>query len=254
MIKKKLAIIVLSLGYRPFSSETVPTIASYAEKINAELLLERGFSLDWKIRLRLKMARRGRGNLAAYVQKMISIGRALREFDRVLLLDDSCVINPRAPDIFSLVQLGSIAAYPESENPAWLAPKIDCKFIREKRGVEISEYFNTGVLLVDAAFQDVFSIGNVVAELDLFESSYPDQSYLNYMIKKRHIDVFKLSNKWNFMPIENYADSQKRDLASLPADFLQEVLVKNIVHVTGYYRNREKIIGQVANAWGRSTA
>lgn len=245
MRKLKLAVLVISIGERPFSTLTLKNIKAYADRIGADFLVERETSIPLKLWLKCKFIKFKRTKIECYLQKMIGIHEALEVFDRVLLLDDSCLVSSKAPNIFEKVSIDDIGAFPESECMEFRAPSYDKKFIFEKKNVSISEYYNTGVLIVSKGQKELFSPKNLLKHLTLFKSLYPDQAYFAYAVHITRTKVKKLSADWNFMPVFDYSKNNNRQLVSLPEEHLKVVEQKNIAHVTGYYKNREKIIEQV---------
>lgn len=245
MGKLKLAVLVISIGERPFSTLTLESIKAYADRIGADLLVERKTSIPLKLWLKCKFIKFKRERIECYLQKMIKIHDALEDFDRVLLLDDSCLVSSKAPNIFEEVSIDEIGAFPESECMEFKAPSYDKKFIFEKKNVSIDEYYNTGVLVVSKEQKELFSPQRLLTHLILFKSLYPDQAYFAYATHIMKTKVKKLSTKWNFMPVFDYSDNNNRRLVSLSEEHLKVVEQQNIVHVTGYYENRGKIIEQI---------
>jgi lipopolysaccharide biosynthesis glycosyltransferase len=178
---------------------------------------------------------------------MITLYDALSKHDKVLLLDDSCLITKEAPNIFDLISKNALAAYPESERAEFLSHRHDRDFILKKRGIKIRQYFNTGVLLAHASTRELFSPRNIYRNIDLFQSSYPDQAYFNYIVNSRNIKVTALTENWNYIPISHYADNKNRKLSALPEGILEVLLKQNFIHITGYYKYRGRIIEQISD-------
>ena len=245
--KNNVAILVLSIGERQFNKITLNNIGEYAKKVGASLIVEKNTDLDFKTTLRCKIGQFRRNNIACYIQKMASIYNALNEFEKVLLLDDSCLVNSHADNLFDLVPEGYIAAYPESERSDLKAYSYDKDFLCKKRGVKIKNYYNTGVLLVDRHNKELFSPKCVYDNLDLFKSAYPSQAFFNYIVNS-NVNIHQLSEQWNFMPIIDYSDKLNRQLKALPKKYVDSLHEKFIIHVTGYYEHRGDIIEQIGNA------
>lgn len=245
MKKARVAVLVISIGERPFSALTLSNIKAYADRIGAEFIVEREIAIPFWLAFKCKLMKFKRKNIECYLQKMLGINKALENFDRVLLLDDSCLVSDGAPDIFDMVPEEEIGAFPESDCVDFKAPSYDKNFILKKKGVSISGYYNTGVLIVSKGHKDMFSPESLSSNLPLFKSMYPDQAYFAYMVEVNGIKVHKISSDWNFMPVFDYSDNSNRELLNLPEEHLDIVKQKNIVHVTGYYKNREKIIEQI---------
>lgn len=238
---KKNVIVVLSINERPFNSITLNNIKSYSEKIGSDFIIVNKVKLDFWTNLCSSLFKFKRKGIKSYIQKMLSIYDCLNDYEKVLLLDDTCLVSAEAPNLFDLVPPQYIAAYPESEHVEFKSFYSDKEFIREKRGLTIEKYFNTGVLLVDRHNQSVFSPDNIFKNLDLFRGKYPDQGFFNYFANQ-DMKMFSLAEKWNFMPVIDYQDDKNRELKRLPDDYLETVEKQHIIHVTGFFKYRTNII------------
>lgn len=245
MNELKLAVLVVSIGKRPFTPLTLKNIRAYSERIGAAIIIERKVSIPFKLRVKCKLIKPKRKNIECYLQKMIGIYDTLEDYDRVLLLDDSCLVSRDAPNIFEKVPIEEIGAFSELECLDFKSPSYDKKFIFERKGVLISEYYNAGVLVVSKRQRELFSPKNLMDNLDLFEGLYPVQAYFAYIVHLSKAKIKRLSSDWNFIPVFNYADNDDRRLESLSIESLKVIARQNVVHVTGYYQNRHKIIAQI---------
>lgn len=130
---------VVSIGDRPFYKINKPYIQHYAKKTNSTLVTyefpdynsipsQDIRQISWynpnskdKQKFRLRM------------MKMVYLARTLQQYDRVLLLDDSCFVMPSTPNVFPLVP------------PNTIGVAKDLGLLGSARGYNT---VNTGVMLV----------------------------------------------------------------------------------------------------------
>ncbi|MEW5755400.1 MAG: hypothetical protein AB1810_03790 [Pseudomonadota bacterium] len=238
----KKAIVVVSLGYRPFFFWSRPSLQAYAKNIGADFLVIDRLSLPESVMQSLARRKSRRPHLRAYVQKMFSLWETLGIYDRVILLDDSCLALPSAPDLFAAVPEEAIGGFDESSKSDYISHLRDNQFMTERRGVGAGVYFNTGVLCVSTQHKELFSAATLVENIDLFESAYPDQAYLNALLRQRSIAVHRLPESWNFTPIADYRDPRERDSFTLSQKEVECCLRQHILHITGFFKRRHMLI------------
>jgi len=246
-VKTSNAILTISVGCRNFTKYTLPSIREYSERIKADFILHDTFSFNYELENAIKKIKPQRTNIRPYIQKIVSISNLLEKYKKVLLLDDTCIVSRKAKNIFFESKNYGISAYYESEHNDFNSHVIDKKFIFKRRNFKINNYFNTGVLVVNQNVKKIFDIEQILLNIDLFESKYPDQAYLNYLVEKNNIDCYPLQEEWNFMAIEEYKKEKNRKLKALPDEYVKSIENNNIFHITGYYQNRFNIIKQLQN-------
>lgn len=243
-IRKKYGIIVISIGKRDFSNICIKTMQDYAKKLNADLIIKTSIPIlvkvfDWLL------IKKSRDIISVYIYKILIIGQYLKHYKRVLLLDDSCIMNADAPNIFDTINGGFIGAYEEGKRSELKSFIKDKKYILRRRKYSISHYYNTGVIVADRKARSIFSLGKVLANIDLFCSAYPDQAYFAFVVNKMGVNIQGIDEEWNYTPHVCYEDTKNRELTKLPAELIKIASTKYIVHVTGYYTYRYSIIKQI---------
>jgi len=249
----KKAILTISIGNRHFTKYTFPSITAYSKKINSDLILHNSITIHSKILNEINKFNFQRKNILPYIQKIASIHALLDKYEKLLFLDDSCIISKKAEDIFSICPDFGISAYEESEHEEFKSHHFDRNFIYKRRNLQINKYFNAGVIIVNRDSKDIFSNKNILDNIDLFESKYPVQAYLNYAINNYNINTYSLEEEWNFMAIEEYAKYKNRKLNRLSKEYIKSILNNKIFHITGYYENRINIIKQLSHALNHSS-
>lgn len=109
-ITEKRCIVMPSIGERAWNQLTSATFRRYAHKCNADfyLVTHEPQEMD-TLRLHYNSSVKGRANKSAYALKSFLAWKYLADYDRVLIVDDTCVVTDYAPDIFSSVPNGNIA-------------------------------------------------------------------------------------------------------------------------------------------------
>ena len=244
------AIIVVSIGDRHQSiySQTRRSIEEYARRIGADLLNvdSVGVLPTELVQVVCTRSYASKREPLPYVAKCWAIYDALGSFERVALLDSTCVVQNQCADLFELVSPRSVGGWNESTMTDFKSWKIDMRLAKEKRALDLPLYLNTGVLVVSRCHRELFSPGKIISNLDLFHGPYPDQLFINIMLAQSHTPVCELSRAYNYVPVFNHNDESQRKLTLLDTTHLEIVCREgNIVHVTGYYEQRESILAQV---------
>jgi len=209
-------ILTASLGDRPFKKYAFFSMEEYAKKTNADFIVAE----DIEIPKELKELKVGRGNNTSYLKKILWIRKYLKEYDKVLWLDDTCYVNPNCPNLFNFVPSGYVAAASESQL-MYVGFKEAYKDFLKRWTIYKNERdttFNTGVILYTKECKHMFSndnLLNTIAKLCL-TSQWPQQLLTNYLIIINNIPRIVLDSKFNRMHIcEKYEPYiERRELIS----------------------------------------
>ena len=196
-------------GRQHFEEYTGPRLRTYAEEVGADLHAvgrmcaedvvlpriaeDRGWSME-------EVSRLG-GEHRARLDKLV-LFRFLEHYERVLWVDDSVYVHPLAPNVFDLVPPGMLGAAYERDGKTrgWQESHVArfCEAYAAGTCEGVATIFNSGVMVMDAGMRDTlldpaqwFRIQNIGG---LF-----DQGFFNGMTVRHGIQVFDLSNRWNFV-------------------------------------------------------
>jgi hypothetical protein len=156
-----------------------------------------------------------------YVIKCFAIYNALGSFERVALLDSTCVVQSQCADLFELVPATAVGGWDESTMTDFMSWKIDMRLAKEKRAIDLPVYLNTGVIVVSRGHRELFSPSKIIDNLDLFHGPYAEQLFINAMLAQNHTSVCKLNRAYNYVPIFDYADVSQRRLKTFDATELE---------------------------------
>jgi hypothetical protein len=248
-------VLTISIGKsRNFLEITEKYMKQYAEKCQADFILLNNDSsvilLFDKIfsSLILKCGRNYGGN--SYFYKVYSIYYFLEKYDKILWLDDSCIVSPNTENLFNMLNDGSVAGYAEGTNPHLNSWKSDFNLINsiKKFKIDTTKYLNSGIVLYTKDLRHLFSLENILLHKDLFKSSYPHQCYLNYVLQVNNIPIICLDEKYNNLCL--YYDYSK--LPSNNNTIIDREYIKqnnsSIFHITGWWLNRYEVLKNIDKA------
>lgn len=245
------AVITLSFGEnREFFKINQLTFKRYADKVGAEFKIYNDFIMPPEFS-NIEVGMRN-NSTDAYLKKIIIINEALKHYDRILYLDDSCYISKDCPDLFSFVPYNFMAMHNEGILNFCLEVFIASNNIIVENNLKptsIKNYFNAGVIVTSKNNQYIFSSKFVANEKfkKLFKCYFGDQTYLNYIVNAEHIPYMTLSHLFNKTYIfdnnnVHYADRTKEDIVNITknkSDFsfltIDNTLAGNVNHAFIYH-------------------
>lgn len=173
----------MSIGEKneKLSSITFDTIKKYANKINADFVVNREYNKNF---------------LSQNLQKFF-IYNLLDKYDRVLYIDSDMIIRYDCPNLFDIV--------PEDKLGMWNEGKYFTKELSLSKFEEIknvaklyktkvyrnSKFYNAGLMVISKIHKNLFELPKHVEKL------HCDQPYLNYKIIVDKINMFDISNDFN---------------------------------------------------------
>jgi len=247
LAKKPRLILSTSIGnLRNFIELTSTFMKVYAKKISADLIIIKDSDPLLGILDTIKYTT-GRNNNNVYVLKIKFIFYYLNYYRDILWLDDTCIIKPDTCDLFNYINNNHIVGFNEGCLPFVNSSKYDKKFIQDKMNFSINDlnYINSGVVLYNEAIQKYLSDEYINKYKDLFNSVYPQQAYLNYIIQFYKIPCGFLEEKFNKIFI--LPDSKRNMVVE---DISKELIYNSenfIYHITGYYKNRYDILEHICS-------
>jgi hypothetical protein len=165
-------------------------------------------------------------------------------YDKVLWLDDSCIVGQDAENLFDLVALGSIGGVSMKIDKA---KKADYAFIKstKKFEININKYLNSGIIVYTKQIRQLFSAQNIVSHKQLFASSYPHQAYLNYVLQANNVPIVCLNNKYNDCCLDyNYNTILNNSNTTVDSGYI-ETHSSSIFHITGWWLHRFKVLQNI---------
>jgi hypothetical protein len=252
--KSRNLVLTMSLGVdRNFLDITEPYMKQYADKYGADFIVLDDDSypiLNYNKelnKLNLKCGRNYGGN--SYYLKILLIHYYLEYYDKIMWLDDSCIVSPNTENIFDMVEDGSIGAYNEGSNLDLNSYKSDSRFIKLRKGFQINttQYINSGIVIYTKKTRPLFSLENIILNKELLESTYPHQCYLNYILQSNCILIKCLDNKYNDMFLHyDYLKNRNNSDTHIDTEYIR-THDRSIFHITGWWKNRQEVLKNIAD-------
>lgn len=242
-------ILTLSVGEnRNYIGLTTPLMKRYSIKTNADFIIIENNN-DILKQLTTKYYNVGRANNQAYVLKVRLIHYYLGVYKNILWLDDTCIIKPDTCNLFDLIEDKYILAYNEGLVNDFNSWKYDSNFIKNTMNYKIDTklYINSGVVLYNQGIRKYLNDDIIDKCSGLFQSKYPHQAYLNYIIQFYNLPVGFLNEIYNKLMIQcDYNDGRSKKPEDINASMILESQDK-IYHITGFYINRYEMIQCLCN-------
>lgn len=183
----RLALATITAGdfYARMAEISHPTFGHYADKLGADFIVWRHC---------------GKHTIPQY--QKLEIAGLLDEFDRVLYVDTDILIREDAPDVFDLVPNGMLGMFAESS----IADRSNFRdYLGAEFGLEWNgEYYNSGVIVASKQHREIFQSPRVET------NHFYEQSYINGMIFRHNLDVFRLPYRFNRMFLMNRLTREAR--------------------------------------------
>lgn len=256
----KLAIVMPSIGDRPWAASAAKTFTAYAHSCGADFFTETTvpdcFSLP-------SLPDRGRKNKIAYASKTYFAWEYLHKYDRVLVVDDTCCVRAGAANIFDAVPFGHCGFTTTSTEHAERSFRKIRALISERGLPEIkydpAQYMNSGVMVYDKTMMNALSPERIIDAAGLLLARHPHQTLSYYLLQSHSIPCHVLSNEFNQLPAMHLPKEKRIAIRNVRPHF--DPLVQ-IHHVTSYYVHRERIVkdlarlclGQHGRSWGTRPA
>jgi len=173
-------ILTISIGQRPWTKLTIPLMKKYAEKHGYEFkLISDKFTSE-------KNAK----------EHKCSIYQLLDTYDRILYLDDTCIIHPKCPDLFNLVSENLLGVLIESPTFFELTQTLKnaCMTYNGFYDDKDIRWFNSGVMVISRQHKEMFLPSKFYLVNGFF-----DQAYFNATRIKNNIEIYDLTEKYNYL-------------------------------------------------------
>jgi hypothetical protein len=218
--------------------------------VGAELIVEREAPSLSDLPLPELADRPGRRHKRLYACKSFFAWKHLTDgFEQVLVIDDSCCIDPRAPDIFNRVPEGHVGYTRTGQSDARKSFSDIARFIAANGLPEIEYdvdlYMNSGVMVYDRAAIPALAPEAIAAARDLLFSAFPHQSLSYYLLRAAGLPMRAVDRKFNTVPAVGLEKEVRRALTDIRPHLSSGVYIH---HVTGMYRHRDQLIPQVCDA------
>ena len=247
---ERLAIITISIGNRPWSNYTIPSMEHYAGVCGADFFVERFPPLREELPLPELAPSPGRRNKIAYAAKSFFPWKYIEiyGYDRVLVLDDTCCIRRNAESIFDLVPRGYCGIKKTSPRHAQVSFRFIDSLVKAGMLKEVAYnedyYMNSGVILYDRICVEAIRPEKIVYAAQLLYSRYPHQTLAYYLFMLGNVPLFFYPDQFNCLPARRLPLDQRANIEDVRPYLEDDV---RIYHVTGKYKHRNLIVRQICD-------
>lgn len=249
--KNNNVIITMCLGEREFINYTKPYMIEYSKKTDSDLVIVDDNNIkdyDFFSNSILTDIVTGRHNNKSYLYKMLLVMYYSERYQKILWIDDTCFIKTSCANLFDMIEDSCVMAYNEGENKDLKSWKDNQAYIKKLTGfsIDTNKYINSGVVLYTRSINKILNIEMLIKHSNLFNSAYPHQCFLNFIIQYYNIKLKLIDSSYNqiFMNC-SYTNGRNISPDMIGDDFI--VSRKNsIFHITGFYKNRLAIVKYIS--------
>lgn len=239
---------MMSLGDRPWARSAFGTFEVYAKLHGLDAFFisdDDAHDLPYSE----PETRRGRPNKRAYALKSYFAWRYLEHhgYDKVLMVDDTCVIHPDSPNIFNEHPGADVVFTTTSKHHARRSHlHILATPLASHVGLLVhhERYANSGVVIYDKQASHAFEPEEIVGAQELLTAKYPHQTLLYYLVEKHGLEVGLISKKWNRLPGLELAREDRAELRTV-RDYV-DAENNYLMHFTGGYKHRGVLVEDLA--------
>lgn len=236
------AVVMVSIGRRPWVRSSAATFERYAEKYGLDLIRPTELPSFVEFPLPDLPDSPGRKNKAAYVCKQFFAWKALADYDRVAVVDDTCLVRPVAPSFFDVVPYGHCGYTHTDPKMAEESFGAIRQFIADNGEDEIrydpALYMNSGVMVYDRTMRDALSPERIARCAPMLFSKFPDQAVVYYLLQRAKVPMHRMDKRMNTVPGLDLPSEDRRNMVD-PSPYFERAFIH---HITGVYRNRRKVI------------
>lgn len=229
----RVALIVVSLGERPWWPITAKWLDVYCRRWNYDLVVVRQ-----PLVAELQPEEFDRFQNFGRAQKL-GIGPYFEIYDRIIQIDDTCIVSPATPDLAEIV--------PKDEIGCWVAGRYFSVNAFNKyanyhasiyeRTVPIPKerFYNSGMTVYSKKHALLFDRSSIPWDKIKADHERPQQGYLSHRCEEAGFKLHDLGPNFNFV---GSRIKRARDLSQVPEDVL-------VFHVTSAIPDRVDIATQI---------
>jgi len=223
---------------------THPVMRQYARRIGADFRVLTGKSPIQMDGLASDIPKDTGARLAK-----LELAELLKTYDRLIYFDNTVVINPRCPDLFTLVPKDKVGATYETRlGIKWINEFSDLmQEAFDYYGVPpCTDFFNSGVMVISRCHRSMFTLPEIPVKRF---RGWLDQTLLNAMCRKHGFELHDLGLRFNYMGVHvKYFDSDRsfrKKISCSP----EEAYVVHMTRSFGSNRERLNRIERLVHSW-----
>jgi FkbM family methyltransferase len=248
-MSERRAIVMISIGNRPWSSLSSRTFEHYCAEVGADMHLVKQFPSPEDFPFPEMPDSPGRKHKLAYACKAYFAWKFMEidGYDRVVVVDDTCCVRPGADNIFESVPSGVCGYTGTSGLHAEQSFNVIRAFLTKNKLDDIEYntryYMNSGVMLYDRSFKDCLHWKKICEAADLLYAKYPNQTLTYYLLRRGNVPMQRMSKSFNSIPAMSLSKAGRSQVEDI-SDHLTDNIF--IYHITGAFKKRGEIVSQLA--------
>jgi hypothetical protein len=193
---RKTVLAVVSIGDRPWFAFCLPWMNFFCRRFGYDFMVFRS-----PLIASLSPEYFGGAKVYGRCQKL-GIGHLFDVYDRVIQLDDTCMVSPQTPDLTALVPEAAIGCYVEGPD---LQERFRSYFDIHKQlyaranPMPKERFFNGGVAVYSRSHAALFNIGSIPWSTIQADRFFPHQGYLSHGAEVLGLPLHNIGTTFNFV-------------------------------------------------------
>lgn len=223
---------------------THPVMRRYARRIGADFRVLTGKSPIQMDGLASDIPKDAGARLAK-----LELADLLKTYNRLIYFDNTVVINPRCPDLFTLVPKDKVGATYET--------RLGIKWLNELSGLmqeafnyygapPCTDFFNSGVMVISRCHRSMFTLPETPVKRF---RGWLDQTLLNAMCRKHGFAVHDLGLRFNYLGIQVKHFDSDRGFRKKISCSPEEAFIIHMTRAFGSNRERLNRIERLVHFW-----
>jgi len=169
-------------------------------------------------------------------------------YDRVMVVDDTCVVRAGTPNVFDLVPYGSCGYTRTSDSHAEESFETIRDFVGKTGLPSVTfdprRYMNSGVMVYDRSMAAALHPEKIRAAASLLFARFPNQTLMYYLLGSGQVPQHELPKAFNAMPALNLPAEERKMLKDVRPHVQDGVF---IYHLSAFYGHRRELLRQLCD-------
>ncbi len=194
----KTVVAIVSVGERPWFGIARRWAEHFCEKWDYDLKIYDDIIVEQTATLKID-----RFKTIGRLQKF-GVGELFEKYDRIIQIDDTCIISPRIPNVVEMVpekSIGCLLEGPRRRNSQKFDEYLeDHKRIYDRdRVLEYNRFYNSGFAVYSSYHKSLFVKAAIPFEKIVKDDVFPHQGYMSHAAEMTNIPLFDLGVPFNFV-------------------------------------------------------
>jgi ADP-heptose:LPS heptosyltransferase len=227
IVDDKRALVTLAIGAdaNKMVDIALPSLEHYAHKTGADLVIISEPKIN---------------GYSPHFEKF-QMAELLDKYDRIVYVDADTLIHPACPDLFNLVPVDHVGVVPDSQDGQWHNLNRINEIMNSQQVLGFvnwgSGYFNSGVMVFSKEHKGLFDEPENRTRI---QSTFLDQTILNYNFQKHGYKLFRLNPIFNGMEINGFS-------SRVSMEHKARAMIMHLAHEGNVLEQMQKVSDYIAN-------